>query len=209
LSIDFVGGVIGHAGAGGQSVTTMPMAPTEVAGVRQAPNWNAASGSASATPLTSLVLADGSAFAGSVTWSAPGMAGTLGVYSLGYPDAPGDVRMMNGYLDPVIASPAVTITVSGLGDLTGGYDVYVYSYGFLSDTDTRSRKLAIGAATFTLTQTGPSPASFPGYVLGANGNYVVFKSVTGASFTLTATAVAGTTKRAPVNGLQVVWPSGG
>ena len=209
LSIDFVGGAIGYAGGGGHSAIARPRATTEVAGVRPAANWNAAFGSASATPLTPLVLDDGSPFAGSVTWSAPGMAGTLGVYSLGYPDAPGDVRMMNGYLDPVIASPVVTITVSGLGALAGGYDVYVYSYGFLSDTDTRSRKLAIGANTFTLTQMGPSPATFPGYVLGANGNYVVFKQVTGASFTLTATAVSGATKRAPVNGLQISWPTGG
>lgn len=209
LSIDFVGGVVSSAGgAGGATITPVPMAATEVAGVKPAANWNAASGSASAAPLTPLRLADGSSFAASVTWS---QQGTPSVYGVGFADVPGDVRMMNGYLDPVsttaVVNPVVTVTVSGLGSLTGGYDVYVYSFGSINNTDTRSRKLAIGTANFTVSQKGPSPTTFSGYVLGTSGNYVVFKQVTGASFTLTSTAVAGLTKRAPVNGLQIVWPS--
>jgi hypothetical protein len=36
----------------------------------------------------------------------------------------------------------------------------------------------------------------------------VFKQVTGTSFTLTSTAVSGNTLRAPINGIQIVWPTG-
>jgi len=38
----------------------------------------------------------------------------------------------------------------------------------------------------------------------------VFKNVTGSQLTLTSTAVSTTTMalRAPVNGFQIVWPSG-
>jgi len=55
------------------------------------------------------------------------------------------------------------------------------------------------------------PATFTGYTLapaGGAGNYVVFRNLTGASFTLTATPDSGSTKRAPVNGLQIVAPTG-
>jgi hypothetical protein len=42
------------------------------------------------------------------------------------------------------------------------------------------------------------------------GNYVVFRNVTGSSFTLTAQPMPSTwgIQRAPVNGMQIVYPSG-
>jgi hypothetical protein len=45
---------------------------------------------------------------------------------------------------------------------------------------------------------------------GGSGNYVVFRNVTGTSFTLTATpgTTTGNEHRAPVNGIQIVYPSG-
>ena len=60
-----------------------------------------------------------------------------------------------------------------------------------------------------VTQAGSSSAVFPGYVVvpAAGGNTVIFRNVTGTSFTLTATPVSGT-PRAPVNGLQIVSPTG-
>ena len=45
---------------------------------------------------------------------------------------------------------------------------------------------------------------------GTTGDYVVFTNVTGASFTLTSAAISASDNnmRAPVNGIQIVWPSG-
>jgi hypothetical protein len=217
LSIDFVGGVVvtSAGGAGGRTVmvTPTPMAATEVAGVKPAANWNSAPGAVSASALTPLLLGNGTSTAASLTWNASSTSTSPGVYSAGLPDAPGDVRMMNGYLDPAMGSlPSATITVSGLpaAATTGGYDVYVYFLAALNTNETRSHKYTIGATTITVSQTGPT--TFTGYAqtadMGTTGNYVVFKNVTSASFTLTATAVTGTTKRAPVNGLQIVWPTG-
>lgn len=130
-----------------------------------------------------------------------------------YVDAPGDARMMNGYLDPVLAAMPASIVVSGLPTLltAGGYDVYVYMAGDIASATTRTYGYAIGTTTFAVSQTGPSPTGFPGFTLappGGAGNYVVFRNVTGDSFTLTATPGTGTPTRAPVNGLQIVSPTG-
>jgi len=211
LSIDFVGAVVSSGGTGGKTVTPAPMAPTEVAGVKRASNWNEA-GTNTGT-LTPLVLADGTSTTATVTWNAPMVSTSFGVYSAGLADAPGDVRMMNGYLDPTSSgsTPSVTVTVSGLPTsiTAGGYDVYVYFLGTVPSGLTRSQRLAIGTTSFTVSQTGP--AMFSGYVLSPNmgtGNYVVFRQVTGSSFTLTGTPTSGVTLRAPMNGLQIVWPTG-
>jgi hypothetical protein len=217
LSIDFVGGVVDNSagGAGGRTVTVMstPMALTEVAGFKPAANWNGAAGAMSS--LTPLLLSDGTSTAASVTWNAPGTATSPGVYSAGLTDAPGDARMMNGYLDPASGTtPSATIAVAGLpaAMATGGYDVYVYFLAALTAGQTRSHKYTIGATTITVSQAGPSPTTFPGYTLATatTGDYVVFKNVTGAAFTLTATAVSGTgnIRRAPINGMQIVSPPG-
>jgi hypothetical protein len=197
------------------------MGPTESAGVKAAAHWNEAAGAASAAALTPLILNDGTSVAASVTWSASSTATSPGVYSVGLTDAPGDTRMMNGYLDPALGvAPVATIVVSGLpASITaGGYDVYVYFLAALNSGETRSHKLTLdnGATItdFTVSQTGPSPTTFPGYSaaanLGTTGNYVLYRKVTGARFTLTSTALNGTTatRRAPVNGIQIVWPSG-
>jgi hypothetical protein len=120
--------------------------------------------------------------------------------------------MMNGYLEAVSTSTPATITVSNLpAALTsGGYDVYVYVTGEVS-MGTRRYRYTIGGVTQTVSQTGPTPNRFSGYALApadGAGNYIVFRRVTGTSFTLTATPAPGTITRAPVNGLQIVWPAG-
>ena len=211
LSIDFVGAVVSSGGTGGRTLTPTPMAPAEVAGVKRASNWNEA-GTNTGT-LTPLMLADGTSTAATVTWDSPTVSTSIGVYGAGLADAPGDVRMMNGYLDPTSSSstPSVTVTVSGLPTsiTAGGYDVYVYFLGTVPSGLTRSQRLTIGTTSFTVSQTGP--AMFSGYVLSPNmgtGNYVVFRQVTGSSFTLTGTPASGVSLRAPMNGLQIVWPTG-
>jgi hypothetical protein len=216
LSVDFVGGILGAGGVGGRTMT-MQMGPTEVAGVRPAANWNAAAGPASATPLTPLKLSDGTSVAASVAWSSPGTPTSSGTYSVDLTDAPGDARMMNGYLDPAMGTlPSATVTVSGLPSAMGSYDVYVYFLGKPLSGDTRTHTLTVvtpapnsASTSFTVSQTGPPPTTVPPYLLATatTGNYVLFKKVKGPTFTLTSTAVTGGTKRAPINGFQIVWPA--
>ena len=44
---------------------------------------------------------------------------------------------------------------------------------------------------------------------GGSGNYIVFKNVTGTSFVLKGKPGPNpSTLRSPVNGFQIVWPSG-
>jgi hypothetical protein len=202
ISIDFVGGVL--AGDAGTTATAV-MAATESAGVKPATNWNGAAGRAGT--LSSLKLADGTTSSASVTWNA------AGTWSLYLTDAPGDARMMNGYLDPTPASPA-TVTVGGLASpMSSGYDVYVYCYGDIYLVETRTFRYTIGSTTHSVSETGISVHDFAGFTPvtseGGTGNYVVFHDVTGTSFTLTATPGTSTgLQRAPVNGIQIVYPSG-
>jgi hypothetical protein len=191
LSVDFVG------------MGDSKMAATEIAGVKAAMNWNSAA-QMSGT-LNHLLAADGSQTTASVTWSADGEFANM------YPDNPGDARMMNGYLDPT--SSAATVTVTGLPSsiTAAGYDVYLYTTGYISTALTRTYGYSIGSASVSISQTGPPAANFPGYTLatdGGSGNYVVFHELTGGSFTLKATPGTGLQTRAPVNGLQIVSPPG-
>src|SRR5262249_32351048 len=125
ISVDFVGGRAASSG--------VAMGSTEVAGAKPAANWNSAVGGAGT--LANLVLSDGAASGASVTWSPPMQTGDPGTYSIGYTDAPGDVRMMNGFLGPpwaaIPATGATLLTVSGLpaSIASGSYDVYVYVLG--------------------------------------------------------------------------------
>jgi len=188
------------------------MAATEVAGVKPAARWNGAANIMGT--LTNLLLADGTATTAGVTWNSPSMGTNPGEWMVGFTDMPGNTRMMNGYLDPVAASMPAVVTVSGLpASITaGGYDVYVYVAGDVgTSTSTRVYNYAIGTTMFTVSQTGPTPTSFTSFTLapaGGAGNYVVFRNLTAATFTLTATPGTGSATRAPVNGLQIVSPTG-
>jgi len=203
VSIDFVGGAPpSDSGTNG----TVAMGASESAGAKPATNWNSAAGSAGT--LSSLKLADGTTSSASVTWSA------AGTWSLYLTDAPGDARMMNGYLDPMAPASPATVTVRGLASpMSSGYDVYVYCYGDIYLVQTRTFQYAIGSTTHSVSEAGISVHTFPGYTQvtseGGTGNYVVFHNVTGTSFTLTATPGTPTgSQRAPVNGIQIVYPPG-
>lgn len=207
VSIDFVGGLVQT----GSTVTPAPaMASTETAGFKPAMHWNSAAGVMGT--LSTLTFSDGSTSGATATWNAPVNGSNPGSWKNAFPDMAGDTRMMNGYLDPSSVSLPATVTVSGLPSAVtaAGYDVYVYAMGDIQTTSTRVYKYAIGAASFSVSQTGPSPTTFPGYKLvpAAGGNYVVFRNLNTASFTLTATPSTGNTLRAPLNGIQIVSPSG-
>jgi hypothetical protein len=212
ISVDFVGGRPPSTGAGGAALVAAPaMGATEVAGVKPAMTWNSADSIIGT--LANLLGSDGSATAATVTWSSMASGSNSGEWTNIFTDAPGDTRMMNGYLDPSVSTSPATVKVSGLpAALAGGYDVYVYCTGDIPQSGTRTYQYAIGTTTVTVSQSGPTTATiFSGFTLatsGGAGNYIVFRKVTGAAFTLTATPGTGSQTRAPINGIQIVWPSG-
>ena len=123
--------------------------------------------------------------------------------------------LMAGYLDTagVGGTPAI-VTVSGLNfpssPFTLGYDVYVYSQGGVNG---RGGTYTIGATsiyheateafsgvfiedTTVDTPTGPE-GSF-------GSNYMVFRNVTGDSFTLQGVPTVGNPARAAINAIEIV-----
>ena len=206
ISIRFEGGRTG--GASG----IVAMDPNDIAGVKPAAHWNSATSNTGT--LSSLLAADGStAIGASVGWSASD------TWTAGFTDTTtaADARMMSGYLDPQATASPATVNVTVPSSMTGAYDVYVYCYGSITDTRTRTYQYAIGTTAHSWTQQGPSATTFPGYNLapeggtGNNYDYVRFQNVTGSTFTLTATPVSatgGASVRAPVNGIQIVYPAG-
>ena len=192
MSIDFVGGATA-------------MAATEVAGVKSAANWNVAM--ADEGTRANLVQSTGAATTASVTWSAPADPG-IGTYP--YTDMAGNVRMMNGYLNAGNGTSTITVSALPAAMTSGGYDVYVYAARGNSASALRTFELRIGTTTLLAGETGPTSSTFSGFMLapaaGGEGNYVIFRNLTGASFTLTAEP--GTGMNAPVNGIQIVAPSG-
>jgi len=212
LSIDFVGGRWSTGGAGGSMlIAATTMDPSEVAGVKPAARWNSAPGPGGALPA--LVLSSGAVTTAIVIWTSPPSVSSPGVWTKGFVDAPGDVRMMNGYLDPLSSSAPATVVVAGLPDAitSSGYDVYVYTTGEIQSGSTRTSSYTIGTTSITESEVGPTPTTFTGFTqasTGGRGNYVVFKKVTGASFILIAKPGSAAVVRAPVNGIQIVSPSG-
>src|SRR4029078_838991 len=173
----------------------------ESAGVAAARNWNAATGAVRTTPLP-LVSSSGAPRAPTVTWSAPS-----GTWQLPTTDQPGNARMMKGYLDTGNTSQ-VTVTVAGLPEAS--YDVYVYVDG---DNKANDRSAAYtlsgqGLTTTTVDLTDAANTNFNGTfarAAGSPGNYVLF-TITGTGFTLDAapTTPVDATRRAPVNGIQIM-----
>ena len=190
ISIDFTGG-------------GTPMAATETAGVVAKTNWNNAAGNVRTTPL-SLVDETGASTGATVTWSSDNN------WALPVADAPGNVRMMRGYLDTGAENPT-TVTVSGLPVSATGYDIYVYSDG--------DNEGSLNTASYAISGTGISTASvnctdsantnFNGSLnacSGSTGNYIKFTAINATAFTLTATPRTATdgALRAEINGIQVV-----
>ena len=189
ISVDFVGS------------NAVAMDPSETAGVVAKSRWNSAFGAARSTPLP-LVDEAGAPTSATITWSSP-----AGTWMLPITDSPGNMRMMKGYLD-TSSTTTTSLAVAGLAQ--GTYDVYVYADG---DNKTYER-----AAAYTISGSGISAttthlidaasANFAGVFTradGSAGNYVRY-SITGTGFTLDAAPTTPElgTRRAPINGIQIV-----
>ena len=195
ISIDFVGG-------GSNNGTPSPMVSSEKAGVTGSVNWNNAS---SASGTSSLVQNDGTATGASVSWSANN------TWSTSISGAPGNTRMMKGYLDTSSTSKT-TVTVSNIPSAytSSGYSVYVYFDGD-NGSSTKTGVYTIGTTSINGMDQGS--VNFSGTFVrasGSAGNYVVFPNQTAAVFTLSAMGSTndGSGARAPINGIQVVAGSG-
>jgi len=183
--------------------STIPMSPDEVAGVVAMKHWNNAVGASRSTSLA-LIDETGTTTAATVTWAANA------TWTLPITDQTGDYRMMRGYLDTSSTS-ITTVKVAGLVQRT--YDVYVYVDG---DNRTYARGAAYtisgsGIATSTINLTDPVSTNFSGIFTeahGSAGNYVKF-TINATGFTMTAapTQPTSSTRRAPINGIEIV-PAG-
>ena len=111
-----------------------------------------------------------------------------------------DRALMLGYLDTNATDPGL-ITVSGLGDeFANGYDVYVYALGGVLE---RGGDYTIGDVTIEHTVLD----IFEGdWIEGEEGNYFVFRGVTGSDFELEFQPQnrGNATFRAVVNGIEIV-----
>jgi hypothetical protein len=180
--------------------STASMGATESAGVVPITHWNNAAAAVRTTPLA-LNNQVGDPTAATVTWTANG------VWSTPIVDQPGNARLMKGYLDTSTTS-TTSVTVAGLS--AGAYDVYVYVDGDnheFTRTGIYTVTVSGGIAT-TIKATDVALVNFSGTFTRAadsNGNYVKF-SIVGGGFTLTASpgVSTNTTKRAPVNAIEIV-----
>ncbi len=178
-----------------------PMDGSETAGVIAKANWNQAAGATNGTTPLSLVDENGIPTGATANWTADAVS------VVNTTDAPGNTRMMNGYLDTPDGNPS-TVRISGL--TPGKYTIYVYansSHIYYSGTNTFQIG-GPGVNETAITFTGAPLGTFNGTFLEANGsfgNYVLFKEITVlSSFTLTATPSGNS---APINGIQIV-PAG-
>jgi hypothetical protein len=199
ISINFVGG------RGG--LQPPPMDPSEVAGVVPDGNWNQVMGAAGPI-IPGLNDQNGNPVPGtSLYW---GGANTWAREDGGLPDAPGDSRMMEGYLDSTNTSTSVVWVQGGLSALAP-YDVVVYFSG-----DNHTGRHGFYTVVGVGTQEGMDIAPFDGtYVqddgTGSGGNFLRFTGATSDSLLLFASAQDPNSFdngfRAPINGIQIVQES--
>jgi hypothetical protein len=190
ISINFVG--LGNT-----------MGSSEVAGVVPKSNWNQATG---ASNTSGLPLADetGTATSAVVTWTSDN------VWDEPLADQPGNVRMMEGYLDNGNQNTSV-VNVSGLPPDPNGYAVYVYANGSISSGSRTGIYQVSGTGITTNSVTLTYSSNFNGTftqatAASAAGNYVILTIPNVSGFTLSAIPSFATSgyKRAPVNGIQIV-----
>jgi hypothetical protein len=179
------------------------MAASEVAGVVAKSNWNAATGASSSAPLV-LVDETGTSTNVAVSWTSDD------IWDQPITDAPGNVRMMKGYLDNGFQD-TTTVTVTGLPSDPNGFNIYIYADGASNSSSNTGIYQISGPGITTSSVTLTYKSNFSGTFTQATasspvGNYLVLTIPNVSGFTLSAipsTATSGY-KRAAVNGIQIV-----
>jgi len=167
---------------------------TGAAGVLGTSQWNNLDGAAGeASGLIADIGGSATVSGVSVSWSSPNTWSSAGRGEENNSATGNNGNLMTGYIDTNSTDPN-TVTVSGL-PANGSYDVVVYTKGGVNG---RGGDYAIGGEVIAHLDT----AAFDGnFVHGGEGDYIVFKDVSGDRFTLTGTP---TNVRAPINGIEVV-----
>jgi hypothetical protein len=180
------------------------MGSSESAGVVVVSNWNDAVGASSGSSPLALVNQNGNPTTATVTWTADN------VWNQPITDAPGNARMMKGYLDNGNQN-TTRVTVSGLPSNVGGFNVYVYAQGSSGNASNTGiyqiSGTGITTTSATLTYTTNFNGTFTQATAGSpNGNYVVLTIPNVPGFTLSAipSTASNGFRRAPVNGIQIV-----
>ena len=221
VSVDFYGG-----GGGGSTGASAQMAPSEIAGIVPASNWNSFTGATQATGQA-LTDATGAATGATVTWTsnntwnAPTQAGNNGF------------KMMKGYLDSTDTS-ITTVTVANLPtSLTAApYSVILYYDGDNGGNNRVGRYSISGATTgnaaywardaanstfqgaYLLAQSATDPLAGGG-AMDNNptaaltvpaGNTLIFSGLSGSGFTLSAQSSVSSdgTNRSAIQGFQIL-----
>lgn len=193
------------SGYAGQSISlnfggtgTTMMGASEVAGQIKLSNWNNTYFNEGGQG--SLLDNQGTVTGASTTWKAEGIGDTP------IADTPGNNRMMRNYIFANAGTSVVNLFGLPTTLTQNGYDVYVYGDNY--NGGARSGRYEIGTQKFNLTDVADT--NFNGTFSLANtavkGNYLRFSNITGATFTLKATATTTTDgiKGAPLSGVQIV-----
>lgn len=195
IGLQFVGG--------GDPGTTKALAPTDKAGVPAVAqtHWIPLTGTSAPTPAPAITTDDGKTTPVAVTYKCAN-TWSSGLDGRTSPDN----ALMAGYLDTSDTNDDSSIdqvTVSGIP--FAAYDVYVYVYG---DTPTEHRQgvYKIGSTVEKLVDFGAFTGAYKTPTdKDPTGNYLVFKGVSGPSFTLTgAPGTSDGLARAPINAIQIV-----
>jgi hypothetical protein len=186
-------------------------AVTGPAGVLNTVTWNNLTGADSAAPVTLNADVAGTLTptAATVTWSSPNTWASTGAGEENNTAPAGANRnLMTGYIDTLgLGAEGITINVSDLPAVQGFpfFDVYVYIQG---GANNRGGTYTIGGTTITHQGDVGFNGTFledtvdPGTTAGSN--YIVFRGLTGDSFTLDAVPTLGNPARAPVNAIEIV-----
>lgn len=176
------------------------------AGVLGSENWNNLEGDTGSA--SNLLNGEGAATGLNVEWTSNNTWASTGRGEENNTAPEGDDRnLMTGYLDTAgLGGQGVELTVSGL-DPEGTYDVYVYTKGGVNG---KGGDYCIGEDNC---QSHISVDAFDGnYVVGGEGNYLLFEGITGEEFSLNSIPLVTTEgsgpERAPINAIEIVAAEG-
>jgi hypothetical protein len=175
----------------------VPMRAADMAGVVSKSFWNNVAQPVSQQPQT-LRDENGQLTNATITWQGAD-SGALPIA-----DAPGNIRLMRGYLDNADTSP-ITIQITGLDPDVNGYDVYLYTDGNNGANEYDGKYALNGSSVVCIDRPN---ADFSGTFAkcttgGGPGNYVQFFA-TSNTLNITAQTQATNVPRSPINAIQIV-----
>ena len=183
------------------------------AGVLGTVNWNNMEGPESfdAEPLEKDVSGSASASSATVEWLSTNTWASDGRGNEDTNEAEEDTddrALMVGYLDQNALDTTTEVSVSDIDpEISSAYDVYVYIQGGVLG---RGGEYTLGDETIEVTVNEIFEGDYFEWDEDEQvGNYLLFRDLSGPSFTLEALNTIGATPRAPINAIEIVGASGG